>query len=123
MLRGSVDRHKTREQANRVGQHSRQPRYSAGSGNHDTFAASVGAAIASSTSGRIVESRGKRSDGRILVLRVPQSFVDRALALIDDLAEEEEALLLGRVSRSIVFRLAILRGLETLEARVRSAER
>ena len=37
-------------------------------------------------------------------------------ALIDSLAQDEEALLLGRVSRSIVLRLAVLRGLETLEA-------
>ena len=58
------------------------------------------------------------SDTTILTLRLPKSFVDRADALIDRLAEDEEALLLGRVSRSIVLRLAVLRGLEVLEAQV-----
>ena len=54
----------------------------------------------------------------IITLRLPQSFVDRSDALIDSLAEDEEALLLGRVSRSIVLRLAVLRGLEILENQV-----
>jgi len=58
------------------------------------------------------------SDSTIITLRLPQSLVDRADALIDDLAQDEEALLLGRVSRSIVLRLAVLRGLEQLEAQV-----
>lgn len=58
------------------------------------------------------------SDTTIITLRLPQSFVDRADALIADLAQDEESLLLGRVSRSIVLRLAVLRGLETLEAQV-----
>jgi hypothetical protein len=60
------------------------------------------------------------SDTTIITLRLPQSFVDRADALIADLAQDEESLLLGRVSRSIVLRLAVLRGLETLEAQVAS---
>jgi hypothetical protein len=58
------------------------------------------------------------SDTVITTLRLPQSLVDRADALIDELAEGEEALLVGRVSRSIVLRLAVLRGLEQLEAQV-----
>ena len=58
------------------------------------------------------------SESTIITLRLPQSLVDRADTLINQLAEDEEALLLGRVSRSIVLRLAILRGLETLEAQV-----
>jgi hypothetical protein len=64
------------------------------------------------------------SDTTIITVRLPQSFVDRADALIDNLAKEEESLLLGRVSRSIVLRLAVLRGLEALEAQVarRNAE-
>ena len=60
------------------------------------------------------------SDTTIITLRLPQSFVDRADALIADLAEDEESLLLGRVSRSIVLRLAVLRGLEALEAQVQN---
>ena len=55
------------------------------------------------------------SDNLITTLRLPQSLIDRADALIERLAEDEEALLLGRVSRSIVLRLAVLRGLEQLE--------
>jgi hypothetical protein len=58
------------------------------------------------------------SDTTIITVRLPQSFVDRADALIASLAKEEESLLLGRVSRSIVLRLAVLRGLEALEAQV-----
>jgi hypothetical protein len=58
------------------------------------------------------------SDSTIITLRLPQSLVDRADALIDELAQDEEALLLGRVSRSIVLRLAVLRGLEQLEGQV-----
>jgi hypothetical protein len=58
------------------------------------------------------------SDTTIITVRLPQSFVDRADALIANLAKEEESLLLGRVSRSIVLRLAVLRGLEALEAQV-----
>jgi len=58
------------------------------------------------------------SDATIITLRLPKSFVDRADSLIAQLAEDEEALLLGRVSRSIVLRLAVLRGLEALEAQV-----
>lgn len=58
------------------------------------------------------------SDTLITTLRLPKSLVERADALIDVLAEDEEALLLGRVSRSIVLRLAVLRGLEQLEGQV-----
>jgi hypothetical protein len=60
------------------------------------------------------------SDATIITLRLPKSLVDRADTLIDQLAEDEEALLLGRVSRSIVLRLAVLRGLEALEGQVAS---
>jgi hypothetical protein len=60
------------------------------------------------------------SDTTIITLRLPQSFVDRADSLIEQLAQDEEALLLGRVSRSIVLRLAVLRGLDILEGQVAS---
>jgi hypothetical protein len=56
------------------------------------------------------------SDSSVVTLRLPQSMIDRADALLDRLARDEEAVLLGRVSRSIVLRLAVLRGLEQLEA-------
>ena len=60
------------------------------------------------------------SDTTIITLRLPKSFVERADTLIAQLAQDEEALLLGRVSRSIVLRLAVLRGLEALESQVAS---
>lgn len=55
------------------------------------------------------------SENVITTLRLPKRLIERADELIDVLAEEEEVLLLGRVSRSIVLRLAVLRGLEQLE--------
>jgi hypothetical protein len=55
------------------------------------------------------------SESSIITLRLPQALLDRADQLIDRLARDEEAVLLGRVSRSIVLRLALLRGLEQLE--------
>jgi hypothetical protein len=55
------------------------------------------------------------SDSSIITLRLPQALLDRADQLIDRLSRDEEAVLLGRVSRSIVLRLALLRGLEQLE--------
>lgn len=56
------------------------------------------------------------SDSSIVTLRLPQTLLDRADRLIERLARDEEAVLLGRVSRSIVLRLALLRGLEQLES-------
>jgi hypothetical protein len=55
------------------------------------------------------------SESSIITLRLPQTLLDRADHLIDRLSRDEEAVLLGRVSRSIVLRLALLRGLEQLE--------
>lgn len=55
------------------------------------------------------------SESSIITLRLPQALLDRADQLIDRLSRDEEAVLLGRVSRSIVLRLALLRGLEQLE--------
>lgn len=43
-------------------------------------------------------------------------MVDRADALIPRLRDEDQMLMVGRVSRSIVLRLAVLKGLEALEA-------
>lgn len=55
------------------------------------------------------------ADTLITTLRLPRSLAERADALIDLLSDDEETLLLGRASRSIVLRLAVLRGLELLE--------
>lgn len=56
------------------------------------------------------------SDTMITTLRLPVSLLERADNLIEPLAEQEDALVIGRVSRSVVLRLAVLRGLEQLEA-------
>lgn len=52
----------------------------------------------------------------LITLRLPTSLVSRADALLSQLTESEETIVLGRASRSIVLRLAVLRGLEQLEA-------
>ncbi len=54
----------------------------------------------------------------LITLRLPTSLVNRADALLSQLTESEETVVLGRASRSIVLRLAVLRGLEQLEAQV-----
>lgn len=54
----------------------------------------------------------------LITLRLPTSLVERADALLDQLNETEESVLLGRSSRSTVLRLAVLRGIEQLEAQV-----
>lgn len=55
------------------------------------------------------------SDSAIVTLRLPKALVERADALIPRVREDAEMLVVGRVSRSIVLRLAVLRGLESLE--------
>ncbi len=59
----------------------------------------------------------------LVTLRLPTSLVDRADALLTQLTESEETVLLGRSSRSIVLRLAVLRGIEQLEAQVAANKR
>lgn len=51
----------------------------------------------------------------MITLRLPTSLVERVDALLDVLTDSEETVLLGRASRSIVLRLAVLRGIEQLE--------
>lgn len=58
------------------------------------------------------------SDSTIVTLRLPQSLVDRADALIPKLRDDDQMLMVGRISRSIVLRLSVLKGLEALEAQV-----
>ncbi len=48
-------------------------------------------------------------------LRLPQSIVGRADALLALLLEDPALTAMGRVTRTSVLRLAILRGLEVLE--------
>jgi hypothetical protein len=59
----------------------------------------------------------------LITLRLPTSLVERADALLEQLTDSEESVLLGRASRSIVLRLAVLRGIENLEAQVASANK
>jgi hypothetical protein len=54
----------------------------------------------------------------LITLRLPKLLVERADALLDELTDVDEAVLIGRASRSIVLRLAVLRGLVLLEAQV-----
>ena len=56
------------------------------------------------------------ADSTIVTLRLPKSLVDRADSLIPKLRDDDQMMVVGRVSRSIVLRLAVLRGLESLEA-------
>lgn len=60
------------------------------------------------------------SDSTIVTLRLPQSLVDRADSLMAHLQGDEQMLMMGRLSRSVVLRLAVLKGLELLEQQVAS---
>lgn len=62
------------------------------------------------------------SETSLITLRLPTSLVERADALLEVLTDSEETVLLGRASRSIVLRLAVLRGIEQLEAQVAAGE-
>jgi len=56
------------------------------------------------------------SQSTIVTLRLPKNLLERADALVPVLRDSEELFALGRLSRSIVLRLAVLKGLEALEA-------
>lgn len=58
------------------------------------------------------------AESTIVTLRLPKSLVERADALIPQLREDDQMVVVGRVSRSIVLRLAVLKGLTALEAQV-----
>lgn len=55
------------------------------------------------------------ADSSIVTLRVPKALLARADALVPRLRENSELAAFGRLSRSVVLRLAVLRGLEALE--------
>jgi hypothetical protein len=55
------------------------------------------------------------ADSSIVTLRLPKSLLQRADALIPTLRSNSEIFVVGRLSRSVVLRLAVLRGLETME--------
>ncbi len=55
------------------------------------------------------------ADSSIVTLRLPKALLTRADALIPKLKENSEIFVVGRLSRSVVLRLAVLRGLETME--------
>jgi hypothetical protein len=54
-------------------------------------------------------------DSTIVTIRLPRSFLERADALIPAISADD-AFAVSRMSRSVALRLAVLRGLETLEA-------
>jgi hypothetical protein len=56
------------------------------------------------------------ADSSIVTLRLPKSLLQRADALIPKLRDKSDIFVVGRLSRSVVLRLAVLRGLETMEA-------
>jgi hypothetical protein len=58
------------------------------------------------------------ADSSIVTLRLPKSLLQRADALIPTLRANSEIFVVGRLSRSVVLRLAVLRGLETMETNV-----
>lgn len=62
-------------------------------------------------------------DSVIVTLRLPRVLLDRANDLVPKLRDNHEMMVVGRVSRSIVLRLAVLRGLEALERSVQQANR
>jgi hypothetical protein len=51
----------------------------------------------------------------IVTLRLPKALLQRADELVPKLRDNDEMMAMGRVSRSTVLRLAVLRGLEALE--------
>ena len=55
------------------------------------------------------------ADSSIVTLRLPKSLLQRADALIPMLRSNSEIFVVGRLSRSVVLRLAVLRGLEAME--------
>jgi hypothetical protein len=56
------------------------------------------------------------ADSSIVTLRLPKSLLQRADALIPTLRANSEIFVVGRLSRSVVLRLAVLRGLEAMES-------
>ena len=55
------------------------------------------------------------ADSSIVTLRLPKSLLQRADALIPALRTNSDIFVVGRLSRSVVLRLAVLRGLEAME--------
>ncbi|MDD9942058.1 MAG: hypothetical protein OXU20_13520 [Myxococcales bacterium] len=55
------------------------------------------------------------ADSTIVTLRLPETLVARADALIPRLRDDDQMIMVGRVSRSNVLRWAVLKGLEALE--------
>jgi hypothetical protein len=56
------------------------------------------------------------ADSSIVTLRLPKALLQRADALIPTLRSNSDIFVVGRLSRSVVLRLAVLRGLEAMES-------
>lgn len=63
------------------------------------------------------------SEQEQIALRLPAELLERAEALVEDVAADPELGSLGRVTRSTVLRLAVARGLAALERRYGSRRR
>lgn len=59
--------------------------------------------------------KGPMADSSIVTLRLPKSLLQRADSLIPALRSNSDIFVVGRLSRSVVLRLAVLRGLEAME--------
>ena len=69
------------------------------------------------------EETGNKPSMQTLGIRLDQGTIDRADALLDFVATKPELRAMGRVSRASVLRLAMLRGLDVIEAEARKAEK
>jgi hypothetical protein len=58
------------------------------------------------------------ADSMIVTLRLPKALLERADALVPVMRDSDQMMVVGRFSRSIVLRLAVLKGLAELEAQI-----
>ena len=77
----------------------------------------MAAVSASASCGSAASSQGDITvaDSSIVTLRLPKALLARADALVPRLRENSDLAAFGRLSRSVVLRLAVLRGLDALE--------
>lgn len=73
----------------------------------------------SATRLEVVAVAGKGTADARVSIRVPGEVVKRADALRAKIARDRSVAMLGKVTSSTVFKLALLRGLEALEAEYR----
>jgi hypothetical protein len=79
----------------------------------DARAALLRVIVASEYASNVYEE--PMADSSIVTLRLPKSLLSRADSLIPRLRDNSDIFVVGRLSRSVVLRLAVLRGLEAME--------